>query len=69
MLSKKGNIYILDCFRYIMDFKKIQVGELGNNGGNTEVLKQILKFAPVREDLNSLIENTDTKIKGDFFRK
>lgn len=46
-----------------MTFKKIKVGELGNGGNNTEVLKELYEVKPNDESLDSIIESIDTRIK------
>ena len=51
-----------------MSFKKIKVGELGNKGNNTEVIKELFEVKPNDEPLDDMISGLDTKIKGDFFQ-
>lgn len=51
-------------------YKDIKVGELGNNGGNTDVLKKLYWVASKKESteqMQTLIDNLDTKIRSPRF--
>ena len=49
--------------------KEIKVGELGNEGNNSDILKEFFNIKKKQEELSDLIANLDTKIKKPRFEE
>ena len=51
-----------------MSFDEVIVGELGNTGNNSQVLKELYEVRPSVVSLSDIIKNIDIKIKRPKFK-
>ena len=50
-----------------MTYKKITTGQIGNNRSNKDVMKKLFWKEANKQLAQDIIDNCETKIKGDFF--